>query len=65
MNETKMIEYDEPKRERLRKAYDDAREKHAETFEFEGDTYLVQYAMYLLEFLDTFDEAGQKRRAES
>jgi hypothetical protein len=37
--------------QRLRKAYQQAKKENKETFEFEGNTFLTQYAYYLLEYL--------------
>jgi hypothetical protein len=52
------ITYDVRTREALRNVYTDHLEKMADDpklpdhFEFEGNTYLVGYAKYLLEYLD-------------
>jgi hypothetical protein len=47
----KTVKFDRAKRERLRKAYNDAKDR-VEVFAFEGDDYFVGYAKYLLEHLD-------------
>lgn len=40
-------------REKLRKAYEAAESEGVETFTFSGNEYVVGYAKYLLEYLDT------------
>ena len=46
------VKFDHAKREALRKVYKAAIKAEKETFEFEGNEYLVRYAGYLLEYLD-------------
>lgn len=45
------ISFDASKALRLRQAYNEARAQGAEVFTFEGHTFLVAYAKYLLEYL--------------
>jgi hypothetical protein len=40
------------KRDRLRKAYENAKHADLDRFNFEGQDYVVSYAKYLLEYLD-------------
>lgn len=47
------IEFTIVKKLALRKAYNKAVEDKRDQFTFEGNEYLVSYAKYLLEFLDT------------
>lgn len=47
-----MVDFDIPKRERLRTAYEQAIAAKQDQFQFEGNEYLVAYARYLLEYLD-------------
>lgn len=47
------VTFDAKKVEEFRKAYVNAKENKAESFFFEGGEYLVSYAKYLLEYLDT------------
>lgn len=44
--------FDIEARDELRKAYDSAVEKGADSFDFRGTELIVNYAKYLLEFLD-------------
>jgi hypothetical protein len=53
MSEQQMVEWDRPKRERLRKAYNEAVTEKRSQFTFEGNEYVTGYAKYLLEYLDT------------
>lgn len=46
------IEFNEARRERLRKAYQDAVESEQKIFVFDGNEYLTAYAKYLLQYLD-------------
>lgn len=52
MSEKQSVVFDILKRERLRKAYNDAVEKRLDQFTFEGQEYITGYAKYLLEYLD-------------
>ncbi len=47
------IHFDKAKRNRLRAAYEAAKGLGKDQFTFEGHEYLVSYARYLLEYLDT------------
>ena len=51
-----LVEFDAAKKERFRKAYNEAVKEQGETslgaFTFEGGQYLIRYAKYLLEYLD-------------
>lgn len=49
---TNMVEMTPEKTKALRKAYLAALEAGQETFDFEGNTLLVAYAKYLLEYLE-------------
>lgn len=44
--------FDVPKREAFRAAYDKAVKAKAQTFNFDDNVYLVDYAKYLLQYLD-------------
>ena len=48
----KTIEFDRAKVKRLRAAYTEARTQKADEFIFDGNTFVTDYAMYLLEYLD-------------
>jgi hypothetical protein len=47
------VEFDRPKLERLKKAIKAAEIAGADTFTFEGHDYLVSYARYLVEYLES------------
>jgi hypothetical protein len=47
------VTFDRAKLERLKTAYQNALKDKAETFWFEGKEYLVSYARYLIEYLET------------
>lgn len=49
----RQVSFDIPTRERLRQAYEAAKAAGTDVFTFEGNEYLVSYARYLLEYLDT------------
>lgn len=49
----KMISWDRPMLERLKKAYDVARVTAKDTFMFEGNEFVIGYAKYLIEYLET------------
>lgn len=51
-NDRIMIDFDKPKRERLREAYQKALEEGKDRFDFDGHEVLTRYAYYLLEYLD-------------
>ncbi len=46
------IEWDAAKRERLRKAYNEAKAAKAKEFMFDGHAFVTDYAKSLLEWLD-------------
>lgn len=52
MSEAKTIKWDIPMRERMRKAYERAAAEGMDSFIFEGNHFVTNYAKYLLEFLD-------------
>lgn len=47
------VSFDRAKKRRLRAAFNKAEADGREEFTFEGNPYLVAYARYLLEWLDT------------
>lgn len=47
------VQFDRPKLERLKAAIKAAEAAGAETFTFEGHDYLVSYAKYLVEYLES------------
>jgi capsular polysaccharide biosynthesis protein len=47
------VGFDREKLERLRAARDAALLEGKTVFEFEGETYMIEYAKYLIEYLDT------------
>ena len=47
-----IVEFDRQKIRRLQMTYNQAAAEAANTFEFEGYTYVTNYAKYLLEYLD-------------
>lgn len=49
----KTLTFDKAKREKLRKAYLQARKDSKESFTFQGSEFLTDYAKYVLEYLDT------------
>ena len=49
----KMIAWDRPMLERLKKALDVAVVTGKDTFMFEGNEFVVAYAKYLIEYLET------------
>jgi hypothetical protein len=49
----KMVNYTPEMLRRLKGAYNTAVKAKAETFVFDGNEYLVSYAKYLIEFLET------------
>lgn len=49
---SKTLDFDIPTRERLREAYTQAVKRNADSFTFEGNVFVTDYAKYLLEFLD-------------
>jgi predicted GTPase len=48
----RMTTFDRPMVDRLRIAYETAKKEKADSFIFEGNEYLTDYARYLLEYLD-------------
>ena len=48
-----MVTFDRPKLERLKLVYQEAIEAKRESFWFEGKEYLVAYARYLIEYLES------------
>lgn len=53
MTDRKMIDFDRPKLDRLKKDYDKAKASGAEQFTFDGEVYLVSYAKYVIEYLES------------
>ena len=47
------IEWTRPSLERFKKEYNKHKDHPEETFKFEGNEYLVNYAKYLIEYLET------------
>lgn len=48
-----VIEYDRPKYLRLKRAYQLAVNSNQESFMFEGNEYVTNYAKYLIEYLES------------
>jgi hypothetical protein len=46
------IDFDKEKLNELKAAYHKAKRENLEQFDFEGQTLLVSYAKYLIEYLD-------------
>ena len=53
MTDRKMVTFDRPKLEALKLAYREALKAEKESFWFENREYLVAYAKYLIEYLET------------
>lgn len=53
MNTNTTVEFTPEKRDRLREAWSLAVKEGKDDFVFDGHTYLVSYARYLLEYLDS------------
>lgn len=51
--EQKVIEWTRPMLARFRKAYSVAVEAGADTFTFDGNVFVVGYARYLIQYLET------------
>jgi len=51
-NDSMHIVFDKEKKEKLIKAYKEARSNNKETFMFEGKEILTDYAKYLIEYLE-------------
>ena len=49
----KMLSFDRPRLERLKRAYQEALETGKDTFWFDEREILVTYAKYLIEYLET------------
>jgi hypothetical protein len=47
------INWDRPMLERFKLAYAQHENKHGDTFMFEGHEFVIGYAKYLIEFLET------------
>lgn len=54
MSEQKVIEWTKPMLERFRKEYSKAKSEKqpTDTFVFDGNTFVISYAKYLIEYLD-------------
>jgi hypothetical protein len=50
--ENKMIAFDKPKLARFKEAYSQASRKAQSSFQFEGDTFVSNYAKYLIEYIE-------------
>ena len=48
-----MITFDRPRLERLKVAYREAIKAHKDSFWFDEREYLIAYAQYLIEYLET------------
>lgn len=64
MSDTKMVTFTPEKLAKFKEAYGKAkRNPLTDTFEFEGDEYVLRYAAYMIEYLEgRFDEAKQAER---
>lgn len=51
-DDKKTVSFDRAKLVRFKAAYKETCEKKLEEFTFEGDTYFVGYAKYLIEYLE-------------
>jgi hypothetical protein len=49
----KTINFDEPTYRRFKRAYQIAEKAHRTEFEFDNQTYLLEFAKYVLEYLET------------
>lgn len=49
----KSIDFDEPTYRRFKRAYQIAQKAHRTEFEFDGQTFLLEFAKYVLEYLET------------
>lgn len=52
-NEQKMISWTRPMLERFKKEYQKAVAAKTDTFIFDGNEFVVSYAKYLIEYLET------------
>lgn len=50
---TIMVSFDREKLERLKVSYGEAVRLNADSFRFDGNEYIVGYAKYLIEYLDS------------
>jgi hypothetical protein len=53
MSEQKIINWNKPMLERFRKAYQKAVAEKVDTFMFDGNEFVVGYAKYLIQYLDS------------
>lgn len=60
MDKQNMVEFNQQKLERLKKAY--AKAGKGEVFVFEGNKYVKEYAGYMIQYLETvFRKRGGRR----
>jgi hypothetical protein len=53
MSQQPTIEWTRPMLERFKKEYQRARKDKQDVFRFEGNEYFIEYARYLIQFLET------------